>query len=373
MEMLITINQPNLIKELIMMEVGNCIFPIRVKERGLSKEKIENSLDIMNTLEEDGGESLELESRTKSESECCLEGRRNDEVGDINAISLEEGVIEKGGMQFLAENQMSEENFLGNNKSLSGEGVGTGLKTDRARKDMINMGFNNLVGPSEVCGNHNNVDQLAGSLGENGLCLERGSNPVESVEGGNGLGDRYEEDELVGFNFGEEGMRILSWNIRGLGSEVKKASTDGRVLVIEGRWIKEDLEVVLINNYAPNLASEQSVLWGVLMELRFQFASPWIMGGNFNVVRCRSERSRCMGSAKGSKEFDNFIHNCKLIDLPLVGKKFTWYGPDNKKSRLDRFLVEEHWLIKIKALQQMGLKRSVSDHIPILSSDAETD
>ncbi|KAB1669795.1 hypothetical protein ES319_1Z009700v1 [Gossypium barbadense] len=152
-----------------------------------------------------------------------------------------------------------------------------------------------------------------------------------------------------------------------------KEWSDGRLLVIKGRWVKEDLEVVLINVYASNLVYEQNILWGVLTELIIQFASPWIRGGDFNVVQCRSERSRCVGSAKGSREFDNFIQTCKLIDLPLVGKKFTWYEPDNKKSRLDRFLVEEHWLIQIKDLQQLGLKRSVSDHIPILLADVEID
>ncbi|XP_016747583.1 uncharacterized protein [Gossypium hirsutum] len=44
-----------------------------------------------------------------------------------------------------------------------------------------------------------------------------------------------------------------------------------------------------------------------------------------------------------------------------------------KKSRLNRFLLEEYWLIKIKDIQQLGLKRSVSDHIPILLADAEID
>ncbi|KAK5844418.1 hypothetical protein PVK06_000556 [Gossypium arboreum] len=256
------------------------------------------------------------------------------------------------------------------------------------------------------------------SRGENGLILERGSNPVESDEGGNGSRDRHVEDEIVGFNFREEfaqlsqnkrkkkslnkkiksmreiqngvlstkekqkrdrkeklkkrktvatGMRIVSWNIRGLGSEVKKASVNRNCRLARANvCFLQETKLELIN-------MDVSVLWGVLMELRIQFASPWIMGGDFNVVRCRSERSRCMGSANGSKEFDNFIQNCKLIDLPLVGKKFTWYGPDNKKSKLDRFLVEEHWMIKIKDLQQLGLKRSVSDYIPILLADAEID
>ncbi|KAK8368557.1 hypothetical protein V6Z11_A01G049800 [Gossypium hirsutum] len=88
---------------------------------------------------------------------------------------------------------------------------------------------------------------------------------------------------------------------------------------------------------------------------------------------CRSERSNCLGSEKGSREFVNFISNCNIIDLPLLGKKFTWYGQDNKKNKLDRFLLEDFWLIKIKDLQQLGLKRSVSDHIPILLADAEFD
>lgn len=89
------------------------------------------------------------------------------------------------------------------------------------------------------------------------------------------------------------------------------------------------------------------------------------------MVRYRSERSNCLGTEKGSREFDSFIHKCNLIDLPMLGKKFTWYNPDNKKSRLDKFLLEEYWLIQIKDLQQLGLKRSVSGHIPILLVDTE--
>ncbi|MBA0820091.1 hypothetical protein Gohar_028197, partial [Gossypium harknessii] len=60
-----------------------------------------------------------------------------------------------------------------------------------------------------------------------------------------------------------------------------------------------------------------------LRDLRNQFTSPWIIGGDFNVVRCRSEMSNCMGTEKGSRDFDSFFHNCKLIDLLLLGKKFT--------------------------------------------------
>jgi len=33
------------------------------------------------------------------------------------------------------------------------------------------------------------------------------------------------------------------------------------------------------------------------------------------------------------------------VELPIVGKKFTWYKSDGSaKSRLDRFLVSLEWL-----------------------------
>ncbi|MBA0570290.1 hypothetical protein Golob_003968, partial [Gossypium lobatum] len=69
---------------------------------------------------------------------------------------------------------------------------------------------------------------------------------------------------------------------------------------------------------------------------------------------------------KGSKEFGQFIDRCKLVDLPLLGKKFTWIGPDNKRSKLDRFLLEEEWLVQFKDLQQQGLNKTISDHILVL-------
>lgn len=51
----------------------------------------------------------------------------------------------------------------------------------------------------------------------------------------------------------------------------------------------------------------------------------------------------------------DFIEIYKIIDLPLIGRKFTWYGPENKRSRLDRFLVDEFLALKYKLLLHVGL------------------
>ncbi|KAK8662173.1 hypothetical protein V6N13_091760 [Hibiscus sabdariffa] len=56
----------------------------------------------------------------------------------------------------------------------------------------------------------------------------------------------------------------------------------------------------------------------------------------------------------------------KLLDVPLVVKKFTWFDPKNKNRKLGRVLVDEHWFQSKPNLSLVGLKRSVSDHISIL-------
>ncbi|KAA3474236.1 non-LTR retroelement reverse transcriptase-like, related [Gossypium australe] len=90
--------------------------------------------------------------------------------------------------------------------------------------------------------------------------------------------------------------------------------------------------------------------WEESSRSRNQFCKAWIIGGDFNVVRNRSERINCSSTVKGSKEFDEFIESC------------------NKCSRLDRFLTEEDWMVQFKDLQQQGLNRSLSDHIPVLET-----
>lgn len=129
----------------------------------------------------------------------------------------------------------------------------------------------------------------------------------------------------------------------------------------------------MINVYVPNNLPEQKNLWEELYGLRSQFSCTWIVGGDFNVVRNKSERINCLGLEKGSWESRKFIDRCKLVDLPLLGKKFTLFEPDNKRSRLDRFLPEESWLVKLKDLQQQGLKRSISDHILVLLANESID
>jgi len=65
--------------------------------------------------------------------------------------------------------------------------------------------------------------------------------------------------------------------------------------------------------------------------------------------------------------FREFIEVCALKDIPVVGRKFTWYRPNGKaRSRLDRVLISDEWLVYWPSSKQYVLSRQVSDHCAIV-------
>ncbi|KAK7267653.1 hypothetical protein RIF29_20331 [Crotalaria pallida] len=76
------------------------------------------------------------------------------------------------------------------------------------------------------------------------------------------------------------------------------------------------------------------------------------------------------GRRQKIKEFENFIRHMGLLDLPMVGRKFTWYLKNGTAmSRILRFQIFDMWFKFWPGSTQKGLKRSFSDHCPILLLD----
>ena len=62
----------------------------------------------------------------------------------------------------------------------------------------------------------------------------------------------------------------------------------------------------------------------------------------------------------------DFIDTFVLVDLPLVGRSFTWFRGDSKSmSQLDRFLLSETWCLTWPNCVHVVRLRSLSDHCPI--------
>lgn len=92
-----------------------------------------------------------------------------------------------------------------------------------------------------------------------------------------------------------------------------------------------------------------------------------IVCGDFNSVRNERERTNYSYRLLDSSALNKFIDHSNLMDLKISNASYTWIGPGNKISRLDRILINQKgseivdWIIK-------ALPRKNSDHRGLLLS-----
>ncbi|GJR78572.1 RNA-directed DNA polymerase, eukaryota [Tanacetum coccineum] len=86
--------------------------------------------------------------------------------------------------------------------------------------------------------------------------------------------------------------------------------------------------------------------------------------GDFNEVRFKSDRFGSIFNEKGADEFNSFIANSGLEEVPLGGCNFTWcHKSAAKMSKLDRFLVSYIlFTLQSPIFSAITLDRFLSDH-----------
>lgn len=80
--------------------------------------------------------------------------------------------------------------------------------------------------------------------------------------------------------------------------------------------------------------------------------------GDFNAVRSESDRKNCVFQTVDTDLFNN--------------SAYTWYGADNKSSKLDRVFVSSAWYMKGDSVLQAGRRRT-SDHKPLILKNSGRD
>jgi len=74
-----------------------------------------------------------------------------------------------------------------------------------------------------------------------------------------------------------------------------------------------------------------------------------------------------MPSVKYRALFNGVVEELEVEDVDLVGRKFTWYQPNDRSiSRIDRALVSDKWREYRGNLSLWALPRDVSDHCPLV-------
>ena len=76
--------------------------------------------------------------------------------------------------------------------------------------------------------------------------------------------------------------------------------------------------------YGPSNANDKVDFWTELNQVAGRWNRPWLLGGDFNVIRFPNERKRSCYMSSSMWDYNNWIRSLDLYDLPLRGAEFTW-------------------------------------------------
>ena len=138
-----------------------------------------------------------------------------------------------------------------------------------------------------------------------------------------------------------------------------------RWILLEGEIIKASFKCCIGVVYGPNDKIGRNMVFSELKNAITSINKPTLLLGDFNVILNPWERVGTLRCDRSIKNFSDWIRDVGLIDIPLQGLKFTWRRNESK-SKLDRGLCCNEWLLKYPNLKLMGLRRSCSDHNPLL-------
>jgi exonuclease III len=187
------------------------------------------------------------------------------------------------------------------------------------------------------------VRKLIGDLGPSILCLQE--TKLHSCDASLSLALWGNSPHAFSYrpSVGASGGLLTLWD----SSEVEVWSSESRdhVLWCHGRFITSGAEFSVANVYAPCEDGAKQRLWDSLTaRLQSLGRSRICVCGDFNAVKHVDERrsSRVGPRYLDHIPFSRFIEENNLVDLPLHGRKFTWFKGDGlSMSRLDRFLLSE--------------------------------
>ncbi|XP_071694970.1 uncharacterized protein [Rutidosis leptorrhynchoides] len=176
---------------------------------------------------------------------------------------------------------------------------------------------------------------------------------------------RYLQKEKVG----QSGGMLLLWDPNIV--DVIDAVEGQFFLAIRGKWQGKINDTIVVNVYGPHKDDENKKFWDSLQGLMSFDNDEWVIGGDFIEVRSQDERQNSIFIERRAKLFNNFIEQSHLIEVPLLGKKFTKISDDGKKfSKLDRFLVSKAFINTWGDVSTITLDQKSLDHYPLMLRDS---
>ncbi|CAO2150038.1 unnamed protein product [Urochloa humidicola] len=125
-----------------------------------------------------------------------------------------------------------------------------------------------------------------------------------------------------------------------------------------------NLAFTVTNCYGP---CEDSLKAEFLLELALVEASvqgPWLLLGDFNMIRLPEERSNGNFDQAKAAMFNDAKGPLVQLELPLLDRLFTWSNHQEVPIlvKLDRFFVNNHWSACLPNLLVTSSSAQTSDH-----------
>jgi hypothetical protein len=168
--------------------------------------------------------------------------------------------------------------------------------------------------------------------------------PPIGKSGGILCGIRNDSLEVNAFKAGKYMLQFILWD------KVKKCNW--ALIVVYGAAQEENK-----NDFLTELAS---FCHGILM--------PYIVGGDFNILRHSGEKNKNFTHTHTSDLFNSIIHTMGLREIFMHGGKYTWSNKHASPTleKLDRVLMSHDWEDLFPLVSVRKLVREMSDHNALL-------
>ncbi|GJV13897.1 RNA-directed DNA polymerase, eukaryota, partial [Tanacetum coccineum] len=142
---------------------------------------------------------------------------------------------------------------------------------------------------------------------------------------------------------GNSGGILCVWDSN---SFVKESHTiSDFFVIIRGKWLKSGIDLIIVAVYGPHDPRDKRMVWEYLSYVINQWNGNVVVMGDFNEVRYKSDRFGSVFNVQGAEEFNAFIADVGLEEVPLGGSSFTWCHKSATKMKLDGFsnFVSDVW------------------------------
>ena len=128
------------------------------------------------------------------------------------------------------------------------------------------------------------------------------------------------------------------------------------------------LEWILTNIYGPCTHPGKLQFTNWLANIQMPDNYPWLLVGDFNLMRRPKNRNRPGGDVNDMFLFNEALSSLGVVELPLLGKKFIWSNKQNPPllERLDWFFTSAEWTLLFPETTVSTLSMETSDHVPCL-------